>query len=139
MRFKTLHGALIASVLLAALPARAIDVGAAAPAFSLDQLGGGKLSLAELKGHVVYLDFWASWCGPCKQTFPFMNDVQARYAPRGLKVVAINVDERSADANKFLAEVPATFTVLMVHASYNESEKAALTQQIEKALAGAKP
>lgn len=153
---------------LAALPAQAVSVGAAAPAFTLDQLGGGKLSLADLKGHVVYLDFWASWCGPCKQSFPFMNELQARYAARGLKIVAVNVDERPADANKFLAEVPPKFTVvldpkgltpgaydvqgmptsmlidgsgkvLMVHTSFSEAEKPALTQQIEKALAGGKP
>lgn len=62
---------------------------------------------------VVYLDFWASWCTPCKQSFPFMNDVQKRYAAQGLKVVAVNLDTRPEDVERFLKQVPAEFTIVL--------------------------
>ena len=58
------------------------DVGKPAPAFDLPAAGAQNVRLAELKGRVVYVDFWASWCAPCKQSFPWMNDMQAKYGPR---------------------------------------------------------
>jgi cytochrome c biogenesis protein CcmG, thiol:disulfide interchange protein DsbE len=96
---------------LTTLPAQALEVGDAAPAFKL-ATATTPLEMASLKGKVVYLDFWASWCGPCKQSFPWMNDIQAKYAARGLEVVAINVDAKVADAQRFLATTPAKFTVV---------------------------
>ncbi|GAA4899284.1 TlpA disulfide reductase family protein [Ferrimonas pelagia] len=60
---------------------------------------------------VVYVDFWASWCGPCRHSFPFMNELQAEFADQGLAIVAINVDVDPADALPFLDKYPATFPV----------------------------
>jgi len=96
--------------LFAALPAAAIDAGTAAPEFQLNG-SRGAVNLGALKGKVVYLDFWASWCGPCKQSFPWMNEMQAKYGAKGLQIVGINLDAKRADADKFLAEVPATFVL----------------------------
>jgi len=62
------------------------------------------------KGSVVYLDFWASWCGPCKESFPWLNEVARKYPQ--LKVVAINLDKNRSDADEFLKKYPATFEVL---------------------------
>lgn len=95
---------------LLAVPAQALDAGAAAPALSLPGLKAD-INLAALKGKVVYVDFWASWCGPCKDSFPFMNELQAKYKAQGLEVVGVNLDAKRSDADTFLAEVPATFTV----------------------------
>ena len=76
--------------------------GSRAPAFDL--VGSPKpVRLADLKGQVVYVDFWASWCAPCKQSFPWMNEMQAKYGARGFTVVGINVDQKREDADKFLA------------------------------------
>ena len=65
-----------------------------------------------LKGKVVLLDFWASWCEPCKASFPVMEQLQKKYAAEGLVVVAINVDENRADMEGFLKKNTGTFAVL---------------------------
>ncbi|MEN9996400.1 MAG: Thiol-disulfide oxidoreductase ResA [Pseudomonadota bacterium] len=72
------------------------------------------LGLAEVQsspGQFVYIDYWASWCGPCRQSFPWMNALQAKLGPKGLKVVAVNVDAKRSDADKFLVHTPAQFTI----------------------------
>jgi thiol-disulfide isomerase/thioredoxin len=75
--------------------------------FSLE----GKLPDA-LKGKVVIVDFWASWCGPCKESFPAMNDLQKKYASRGLVIIAVNEDEDKSDMQDFLKDNAAAFTVV---------------------------
>ena len=90
--------------------AAALEPGAAAPDLQLPGLKDG-VNLSALKGKVVYLDFWASWCGPCRQSFPFMNDLQARYRAQGLEVIGVNLDGKRDDADTFLAQVPAQFTL----------------------------
>lgn len=70
------------------------------------------LDAAKLDGQVVYLDFWASWCVPCRRSFPWMNEMQERYRSQGLVIVAINVDKDRALADKFLADYPAKFQIV---------------------------
>jgi thiol-disulfide isomerase/thioredoxin len=65
-----------------------------------------------LKGRVILLDFWASWCEPCKASFPTMAELQKRYGPEGLTVVAVNVDEKRADMEGFLKKNAAAFAVV---------------------------
>ena len=100
----------LASLLLVGNPAHAVEPGTLAPDIKLAG-AQGPVNLAAMKGKVVYLDFWASWCGPCRQSFPWMNEMQAKYAAKGLQIVAVNVDAKREDADKFLAEVPAAFGV----------------------------
>jgi thiol-disulfide isomerase/thioredoxin len=69
------------------------------------------LDLADFRGRVVYLDFWASWCGPCRQSFPWMETLQSTYQGRGLAIVAVNLDRDRADADKFLKQFHPTFEV----------------------------
>jgi thiol-disulfide isomerase/thioredoxin len=92
------------------VPALAVQPGSAAPVVVLPA-DGGEFHLDAYRGKVVYLDFWASWCGPCQQSFPFMNALQSKYADKGLVVVAVNVDTARDDALRFLKQVPAQFKV----------------------------
>jgi thiol-disulfide isomerase/thioredoxin len=69
------------------------------------------IDLAAYHGKVVYLDFWASWCVPCRESFPWMQDMQRRYGPQGFVVVSINVDEQRADAERFLLRYGGAITV----------------------------
>jgi cytochrome c biogenesis protein CcmG, thiol:disulfide interchange protein DsbE len=88
----------------------ALQTGSLAPDFELPGLQG-TVKLSNTSGSLVYVDFWASWCGPCKQSFPWMNAMQDKYRSQGLQIVGVNVDAKSEDAKKFLAQTPAHFTV----------------------------
>ncbi|MDX1802514.1 MAG: TlpA disulfide reductase family protein, partial [Alcanivorax sp.] len=61
---------------------------------------------------VIYVDFWASWCGPCRRSFPWLNEMQKRYGDRGFTVVGVNLDPKRDDANRFLAAYPASFPLV---------------------------
>jgi cytochrome c biogenesis protein CcmG, thiol:disulfide interchange protein DsbE len=147
--------------LAAALPAQALEVGDAVPAFAAAKIGGGNITQADVQSGVVYLDFWASWCGPCRHSFPWMNEMQSKYGPKGLRILAINLDHKPADAEAFLKKNPAVFTtamdksespvkfkvkgmptsylivggkVTMVHAGFRPDDRKDLEEAIEKAL-----
>ena len=70
------------------------------------------LDLADFEGRVVVIDFWASWCVPCRRSFPWLNAMQSKYADDGLVIIGVNVDRESADADKFLERFPATFNII---------------------------
>jgi thiol-disulfide isomerase/thioredoxin len=104
--------ALVALCCLLILPcAFAIDAGQPAPDFTLAAADGKPLQLSAFRGKLVYLDFWASWCAPCRRSFPWMNAMQEKYGSGGLVVLGVNVDQRRPDADRFLAQVPAQFTI----------------------------
>lgn len=90
--------------------AKAFEPGEQAADFTLPGKTG-MVKLSDMKGSVVYLDFWAAWCGPCRQSFPWMNRMQAKYRERGFRVLAVNLDAKTDAAMKFLSQVPAEFTL----------------------------
>ena len=112
LRASTLSRAVLAAAFACASVAWAAGVGDAAPGFVLSTAAGESIALDKLRGRVVYVDFWASWCGPCRRSFPWMNDMQQKYGARGFTVVGINVDKRRPDAERFLLQTPAAFTIV---------------------------
>ena len=81
-----------------------------APDFKLPS-AKGMVELSKMKGKVVYVDFWASWCTPCRKSFPWMNDLHKKYKDQGLEVVAVNLDKSRAPIDEFLKKTPADFTI----------------------------
>jgi cytochrome c biogenesis protein CcmG, thiol:disulfide interchange protein DsbE len=150
------HARGLCALLLAMVAAGASPVLAASAADPLD--------LAALRGKVVYVDFWASWCEPCRQSFPWMNDMQREFAKDGLVVIAVNLDHERADAEQFLRKytpdfrisydpdgavaerfhvkgMPTSFLVdragkiQLQHAGFRSKDRAVLEQQIRGLLA----
>lgn len=70
------------------------------------------LDLGQFRGRVVVVDFWASWCQPCRRSIPWLNEMWARYGKQGLVVIGVNVDAKQSDAARFLREIPAEFRIL---------------------------
>jgi thiol-disulfide isomerase/thioredoxin len=83
-----------------------------APDFTLADAAGRQVSLGDLKGQVVMINFWASWCGPCRQEMPLLEQIHQKYQPLGFTLLAVNVEENSADGQAFLKERPVSFPVL---------------------------
>jgi cytochrome c biogenesis protein CcmG/thiol:disulfide interchange protein DsbE len=148
--------------------AQSLTNGEPAPACSAPLLDGGRsVSLADYRGQVVYLDFWASWCAPCRESFPFMNELQRELAGKGLQILAVSVDKTPDDARRFLARYPAQFTVALdaaaacpaafqlqgmpssyiidkggavraIHAGFRNRDRAEIRQQLLDVMSGAK-
>lgn len=76
-----------------------------------DKLAEFEERVAQLKGKVVYVDFWASWCVPCRKSFPWMNEMQEKYADNDFTILSVNLDAEANLAEKFLAETPAKFPI----------------------------
>lgn len=92
--------------------ANAVEQGDNIPDCQLKNLSDAKaLSLKQGQGKVQYIDFWASWCGPCAKSFPFLNTLNTELKAQGLQITAINLDENIQDAQDFLTKYPANFLV----------------------------
>lgn len=94
-----------------------LAAGSPAPDFVLTARDGGKVRLADLKGDVVMINFWASWCGPCRQEMPLLAQLQAKYEPLGFQLLGVNVEPDSREALAWLQGVPVTFPILFDTAS----------------------
>jgi len=79
-----------------------------APNFKFDH-SEQAAELNDHRGQVIYLDFWASWCQPCRKSFDWMNEMQAKYGDEGLTIIAVNLDDSKDKANAFLKQLPADF------------------------------
>ena len=99
-------------LLLAASGLAAAGKGEPAPEVKLRDQRGKAFTLADLKGQVVVVDFWASWCGPCRKSMPELDKLQTRFAGQGVRVVGISLDEDVSALGTFLEQVPVAFTIL---------------------------
>ena len=113
---RTIHWAraivVTVAMMLVAGQASASSEPSPAPDFTLKSRSGDNIKLSELRGQVVMINFWASWCGPCRQEMPILDQLYQRYEPMGFTLLGVNVEEDSAAANKVLKEIPVTFPVL---------------------------
>ncbi|MFT4862883.1 MAG: cytochrome c biogenesis protein CcmG/thiol:disulfide interchange protein DsbE [Pseudohongiellaceae bacterium] len=150
-----------------ALSAFAVEEGDSAPDFSLPSIVAGQpaISMSELRGKTVYVDFWASWCAPCLKSLPLYNEMYKKYQDQGFEVVAINVDNPVEDGLDFLIDTPLDFlipsdpdgetaelfqvigmptsylispdgTVELVHMGFRNGDMEIIESAIEKVLAG---
>lgn len=77
-----------------------------------EEINAGGIDLEDYRGQVVMVDFWASWCVPCRRSFPWMDEMQAKYREQGLVILAVNEDDEWVEAERFLDEYPISFAIV---------------------------
>ncbi|HMN45152.1 MAG TPA: TlpA disulfide reductase family protein [Povalibacter sp.] len=108
-----LRALLVATVLIVAAPLSAAGIeNQPAPDFALRSLGGENLRLSEHLGEVVLINFWASWCGPCRQEMPLLDDLYAKYKLAGLTVLGVNIDDSAERATEMARTLKVSYPVL---------------------------
>ncbi|HEY5604210.1 MAG TPA: TlpA disulfide reductase family protein [Gammaproteobacteria bacterium] len=163
---KAIKKASLLSLILFLLAITAVPVLAAQPApnLTLKTLNNQDLKISELKGDVVYVDFWATWCPPCRQSFPWMEEMHQRYSNLGFKIVAISLDTKRDVIDQFLKTMTTNFTIAhdpggesatafqvkgmpssylidrkgnvhLTHMGFNDRDKAKLESQIKDLIA----
>ncbi len=162
-----------AALTLSAIPAsgsfaRALGPGDAPPPIEVPDLAGNEVDLRALTGSVVVVDFWASWCDPCKEAMPVLESLHRRHAKEGLVIVGVNIDNSARKMNRFLERQPVSFRIVHdrklavaskykppempstyfigrdgklqhVHAGFKKGDPAKLESQLETLLAQPKP
>jgi len=111
-KFTTRTAAVIVAALLTGLASAAGPAPSVAPTFTLPSRAGQSVTLDSLKGKVVMLNFWASWCGPCRQEMPLLEQMHKRYSKQGFALLGVNVDAETGDAEKLLKGTPVSFPIL---------------------------
>lgn len=109
---------------LCVMPADAKNISGKAPVFTLKSRSGHNLRLSDYRGQVLLINFWASWCGPCRQEMPLLEKLYKRYKKLGFTIMGVNVDTDSTKANNYLKDMSVTFPIVYdttnaVSKSYN--------------------
>jgi len=106
---------IIALLLVLTVPvfADAGQVGTSAPDFSLVDVNGEVVTLKQFRGKVVFLDFWAPWCDPCREELPALDALYKKYGNEGLEIIGIDIDSSESLLTEFIQKVPVTFTILI--------------------------
>ena len=110
MLAKRVFGA--AATVLLAFGAHADEIAGPAPNFTLESRGGGTVSLEDFEGDVVMINFWATWCGPCRKEMPHLEALHQRYKDLGFTLLGVNVEDDERGALKYLEETPVSFEIL---------------------------
>ena len=107
----TLRAGGLAGLLMAAAVNADVNSGPA-PDFALKSHSGENLRLSEFRGEVVMINFWASWCGPCRQEMPLLDELYTQYQPLGFTILGVNVEEDPSKARQLLKDSPVNFPIL---------------------------
>lgn len=108
-RFLAIFALFLTSLIMPISPGFAAEP---APDFTLPTFpDDAKVSLSDFKGRVVYLDFWATWCPPCRKSFPWMDEMHERYKEDGLTIIAVSVDKKRQLIEEFIKKTEPTFTI----------------------------
>ncbi|HEX5459156.1 MAG TPA: TlpA disulfide reductase family protein [Steroidobacteraceae bacterium] len=133
MQNRITAAALLAALVALALPAwAAADAAAdsvapaAAPAFTLQSTSGQQVSLAQFKGDVVMINFWASWCSPCRQEMPLLDSIYRKYKDMGFELIGVNVEPDPKSANAWLKATPVSYPIL-----YDPQSKVSQLYQVQ--------
>ena len=121
----TLLGAILVTFTVSTLAASSLE-GQAAPDFVLRSATGENLRLSEYRGDVVLINFWATWCGPCRQEMPLLNDLYGRYQRVGFNLLGVNIDEDSRRAMQMVQELGVNFPVL-----FDENKEVSKLYEVE--------
>jgi thiol-disulfide isomerase/thioredoxin len=105
--------AMAAIVITSAAFAASGDATGPAPAFTLNGLSGQPGALSQYKGQVVMVNFWATWCGPCQQEMPLLDQMYKKYKPAGFTLIGVNVDKEAPAVKELLARKPVSLPVLL--------------------------
>lgn len=111
-KISVLCASVFALLALASSGQAAVTLNKTAPDFTLKAKQGGNFRLSEHRGEVLFINFWASWCGPCRQEMPLLEELHQRYESAGFKVIGITIDEDTSEADALLAKIPVSFPVL---------------------------
>jgi peroxiredoxin len=121
----TLLGAILVIFTASSLAASSLE-GQAAPDFVLKSASGENLRLSEYRGDVVLINFWATWCGPCRQEMPLLDDLYGRYQRVGFSLLGVNIDDDSRRAMQMVQELGVNFPVL-----FDESKEVSKLYKVE--------
>jgi len=113
---QAVRAAAISSLLITGTAYADVKAGPA-PDFTLKNESGSNLRLSEFRGEVVMINFWASWCAPCRQEMPLLDELYTQYQPLGFTILGVNVEEDSTKARKLLKDSPVNFPVLFDNSS----------------------
>ncbi|MCW8832329.1 MAG: TlpA family protein disulfide reductase [Colwellia sp.] len=118
---------IIAIVLFSSsLKAAALDIGQQAPDFTLKSTQGKNLNLAEQRGQIIVINFWASWCGPCRKEMPILQSFHSKYNNLGVSVWGVNVEQENQAGQDFLADLDLSFPIF-----FDSSNKISANYQVE--------
>ena len=104
--------ALIVALSFTSFAAQAKEMNSPAPDFTLKSLSSNNIKLSEQRGNVILLNFWASWCGPCRTEMPILDELHNKYKKLGFTVIGVNVEEDTRKAKRYLKDVKVSFPVL---------------------------
>src|ERR1700684_4543392 len=107
------RGVMAAIVVASTAFAASSDASGPAPAFTLTALSGQQAALSQYKGQVIMVNFWATWCGPCQQEMPLLDQMYKKYKPAGFTLIGVNVDKEAPPVKELLARRPVSFPVLL--------------------------